>query len=128
MRNGVELVNYNDDSYGYLGSNMRDGKGLLDKLASENLDKDCRELFVDECWNCIDKKLFYGWNWHADMYDYLARLAETPADCKKIIKQMEKDPKFQNDFYKNRLLSIALQLKEKSEGTKAAHDFMMQNL
>lgn len=128
MRNGVELVNHNDDSYGYLGSIMRYGTELLNKLVSEQLDEDCRELFEDECWECIDKKLFYGWDWHADMYGYLAHLAESPADCKKIVERLEKDPKFQSDFYKDRLHTITLQLKEKSDGSKAAHEYMMQNL
>ena len=63
LRNNVSAINNTDDSYGYLGGIMDkalDGVNALADSSVCTLSEDSRQLFMDECWECIRKKSFDG--------------------------------------------------------------------
>ena len=81
IENGIDLINHNDDSCGYLGTIMRLGLELLHDVSKLELDDDCRELFQDYCEDCLKKKILSGWDWDFDIYECLIALLQTPKEA-----------------------------------------------
>ena len=84
IENGIDLINHNDDSCGYLGTIMRLGLELLHDVSKLELDDDCRELFQDYCEDCLKKKILSGWDWDFDIYECLIALLQTPKEATNI--------------------------------------------
>ena len=131
LENGIEAINHSDDSMGYLGSIMEEGMQGLYVLADPDvcqLDEDSREAFMDRCWTCIDEDTFDGWDWHAEMYDFLITLANCEEEYKDIMECLDGDECFSRDFYKRKQLQMKRELMLKWKGEDAAHELMMTNL
>ncbi len=126
---GINSINHSDDSMGYLGMIMDDGIQGLYALVNPNvctLDEDSRQAFMDRCRNCIKEKMFDGWDWHVDMYYFLADLANCDEEYKELTETMDKH--FDKDFYEQRMMSIKRQIVTKWHGVKAGEEFKLQNL
>ena len=128
IENGVDLINHNDDSCGYLGTIMRLGLELLHDVAKLDLDDECRELFQDYCEDCIKKKTLSGWGWDFDIYECLISLLQTPKEARQLIKRIEKDEHLAKDYNTDRRMKLIHRLTEKAEGKEAAQQLLMNNL
>lgn len=128
LRRNIKLINYNDDSCGYLGDILNEAMRLLHTIAEQDMDDDSREFFMDCCRKYIKDKAFTGWGLHIDLYELLVALAHTPAECRQVIKEIEKDNRFSDEWYAEDQLKFICKLTEESEGNEAAMLFMMQNL
>ena len=128
IRRNVEVINHTDDSYGYLGGIMLDAFRLLRLIAGQNLDDDSRELFIDSCEKSLKDKIFDGWDWFIDVYEFLVMLAQTPEECRQLIRRIKKDERLSKDYYVESQMKFIHKLIEKSEGEEAALQFMMKNL
>lgn len=128
LRRNIEVINHNDDSYGYLGGIMHEALRLLRNIAGQDLDDDSRELFIESCEKCLKDKIFDGWDWFIDVYDFLVMLAQTPEECRQLIRRIRKDERLSKDCYVESQMKFIHMLIEKSEGEEAALQFMMQNL
>lgn len=128
IQNNIDAINHNDDSCGYLGGIMNNALHLLRELAAKDLDDDSRELFIDFCSDCLKGKIFDGWHWYIDIYDYLVMLARTPDECRKLIKKIKKDKELGDEFYVEKQHEFIHRLIEKSDGEEAALQYQMQNL
>ena len=128
---GIECINHSDDSMGYLGMIMDDGIQGLHALIDPDvctLDEDSRHAFMDRCWNCIEENMFDGWDWHVDMYDFLADLVNCDEEYKELNEAIDKDKHLDKDFYGRRMMSIKRQIVTKWHGAKAGEEFKLQNL
>lgn len=128
LRRNVEVINHNDDSCGYLGDIMHEALRLLRHIAGQNLGDDSRELFIESCEKCLKDKIFGGWDWFVDVYDFLVMLAQTPDECHQLLRRIKKDKRLCEDYYVEHQMKFIHKLIEKSEGEEAALQFMMQNL
>ena len=128
LRRNIEVINHNDDSYGYLGGIMHDALRLLRYIAGQDLDDDSRELFIDSCEKSLKDKIFDGWDWFIDVYEFLVMLAQTPEECRQLIRRIKKDERLSKDYYVESQMKFIHKLIEKSEGEEAALQFMMKNL
>lgn len=128
IRRNVEVINHTDDSYGYLGGIMHDALRLLRNIAGQDLDDDSRELFIDSCEKSLKDKIFDGWDWFIDVYEFLVMLAQTPEECRQLIRRIKKDERLSKDYYVESQMKFIHKLIEKSEGEEAALQFMMKNL
>ena len=131
LENGIEAINHSDDSMGYLGSIMEEGLQGLYALADPDvcqLDEDSREAFMDRCRTCIDEDTFDGWDWHAEMYDFLITLANNEEEYKEIMERLDGDECFSRDYYKRKQLQMKRELMLKWKGEDVAHELMMNNL
>ena len=128
IENGIDLINHNDDSCGYLGTIMRLGLELLHDVSKLELDDDCRELFQDYCEDCLKKKILSGWDWDFDIYECLIALLQTPKEARKLIKRIESDEYLAKDYNAERRMKLILRLTEKADGKEAAQRLMMNNL
>ena len=88
----------------------------------------CRELFIDSCEKCLKDKIFDGWDWFVDVYEFLVMLAQTPDECRQLIRRIKKDERLSKDCYVESQMKFIHKLIEKSEGEEAALQFMMKNL
>lgn len=121
ITNGIDLINHNNDSYGYLGTIMRLGLELLHDVAKLELDDECRELFQDYCEDCLKSGTFSGWDWNIDIYECMIALLQTPKEARKLIKRIECDECLAKDYNIDRRMKLILRLTEKAEDKKAAH-------
>lgn len=131
LGNGIGAINHSDDSMGYLGSIMEEGMQGLYALADPDvcqLDEDSREAFMDRCRTCIDEDAFDGWDWHAEMYDFLITLANCEEEYKDIMVRLDGDECFSRDYYKRKQLQMKRELMLKWKGEDVAHELMMSNL
>ena len=128
IENGIDLINHNDDSCGYLGTIMRLGLELLRDVLKLELDDECRELFQNYCEDCIKKKTLSGWDWNFDIYECLISLLQTPKEARQLIKRIEKDEHLAKDYNADRRMKLIHRLTEKAEGKEAARQLMMSNL
>ena len=128
LRRNIEVINHNDDSCGYLGGIMHETLRLLRHIAGQDLDEDSRELFIESCEKCLKDKFFDGWDWFVDIYDFLVMLAQTPEECRQLIRRIKKDERLSKDCYVESQMKFIHKLIEKSEGEEAVLQFMMQNL
>ena len=128
IENGIDLINHNDDSCGYLGTIMRLGLELLRDVLKLELDDECRELFQNYCEDCIKKKTLSGWDWNFDIYECLISLLQTPKEARQLIKRIEKDEHLAKDYNADRQMKLIYRLTEKAEGKEAAQQLMMSNL
>ena len=128
IENGINLINHNDDSCGYLGTIMRLGLELLHDVAKLDLDDECRELFQDYCEDCIKKKTLSGWDWDFDIYECLISLLQTPKEARQLIKRIEKDEHLAKEYNADRRMKLIHRLTEKAEGKEAAQQLLMNNL
>ena len=128
LRRNIEVINHNDDSYGYLGGIMHEALRLLRNIAGQDLDDDSRELFIESCEKCLKDKIFDGWDWFIDVYDFLVMLAQTPEECRQLIRRIRKDERLSKDCYVESQMKFIHKLIEKSEDEEAALQFMMKNL
>ena len=128
IENGIDLINHNDDSCGYLGTIMRLGLELLHDVSKLELDDECRELFQDYCEDCIKKKTLSGWDWDFDIYECLISLLQTPKEARQLIKRIEKDDHLAKDYNADRRMKLIHRLTEKAEGKEAAQQLLMSNL
>ncbi len=131
LESGIDAINHSDDSMGYLGSIMVEGMQGLYALADPavcQLDEDSREAFMDRCWTCIEKDTFEGWDWHAEMYDFLITLANCEEEYKDIMECLDGDKCFSRDYYKRKQLQMKRELMLKWKGEDKAHELMMSNL
>lgn len=128
---GIDCINHNDDSMGYLGGIMDEGIQGLYALADPKictLDEDGRKTFLNRCWNCIKANTFKGWDWHTDMYDLLIALANCEEEYEHVMDCLDADESFNDDWGKRRQLLLKRQLLRKWKGADSAHQMMMQNL
>ena len=121
IKNGIDLINHNNDSFGYLGTIMRFGLELLHDVAKLELDDKCRELFRDYCEDCLKSGIFSGWDWNIDIYECLIALLQIPKEAKKLIKRIECDECLSKDYNIDRRKKLFLRLTEKAEDKEAAH-------
>ena len=128
IENGIELINHNDDSCGYLGTIMRLGLELLRDVSKLKLDDECRELFQDYCEDCIKKKTLSGWDWDYDIYECLISLLQTPKEARQLITRIEKDEHLAKEYNADRRMKLIHRLTEKAEGKEAAQQLLMSNL
>ena len=128
IENGIDLINHNDDSCGYLGTIMRLGVELLRDVSKLELDDDNRELFQDYCEDCLKKKTLSGWDWDFDIYECLISLLQTPKEARQLIKRIEMDEHLAKDYNADRRMKLIYLLTEKAEGKEAAQRLMMSNL
>ena len=131
LENGIEAINHSDDSMGYLGSIMEEGMQGLYALEDPDvcqLDEDSRWAFMDRCWTCIEEKTFEGWDWHAEMYDFLITLANCEVEYENIMECLDGDECFSRDYYKRKQLQMKGELMLKWKGEDMAHELMMSNL
>lgn len=128
---GIDCINHNDDSIGYLGNIMREGIQGLFALADPDtctLDDDSRDTFINRCWTCIDENTFDGCDWHIDMYELLVAVANCEEDYEDIMDSLDSDECFKNDWNQRTRVKMKHKLLLKWKGTDAAHKMMMQNL
>lgn len=131
LENGIEAINHSDDSMGYLGSIMDEGMQGLYALADPDvcqLDEDSRWLFMDRCWTCVEEDIFGGWDWHAEMYEFLITLANCEDEYENIMESLDNDEYFSKDYYKEKQVQMKQALIQKWKGEDAAHEMMMNNL
>ena len=128
ITNGIDLINHNDDSCGYLGTIMRLGLELLHDVAELELDDECRELFEDYCENCLKKGIFNGWDWNIDIYECMIALLRAPKEARRLIKRIESDEYLAKDYNTDCRMKLILRLTEKADGKEVAHKLMMNNL
>lgn len=131
LENGIEGINHSDDSMGYLGSVMDEGMQGLYALADPDvceLDEDSREAFMGRCWTCIEEDTFKGWDWHAEMYDFLITLANCEEEYENIMDCLDDDGNFSKDYNKRKQLQMKRELMLKWKGEDVAHELMMGNL
>lgn len=131
LENGIEAINHSDDSMGYLGSIMDEGMQGLYALADPDvcqLDEDSRWLFMDRCWTCVEEDTFGGWDWHAEMYEFLITLANEEEEYENIMECLDNDEYFSKDYYKEKQVQMKQALIQKWKGEDAAHEMMMNNL
>lgn len=127
IENGIDFINHNDDSCGYLGTIMRLGLELLHDVAKLELDDECRELFQDYCEDCLKRKILSGWGKDFDIYECLISLLQTPKEARQLIKRIEKDEYLAKNYNADRRMKLIHRLTEKAEGKEAAMQLMMSN-
>ena len=128
LRRNIKLINHNDDSCGYLGGIMNEAMRLLHDIAEQDLNDDSREFFMECCRKRLYDKTFTGWGLHIDFYALLVALVHTPTECRHLIKEIEKDKRLSDGYEAQYQLKFIHKLIEKSDGKKAALEFLMQNL
>ena len=131
LEGGIEAINHSDDSMGYLGSIMEKGMQGLYALADPDvcqLDEDSRWSFMDRCWTCIEEDTFEGWDWHAQMYEFLITLANDEEEYENIMERLDDDEYFGKDYNKRKQLQMKRELILKWKGEDVAHELMMSNL
>ena len=128
LKCNIKLINHNDDSCGYLGGIINEAMRLLHDIAEQDLNDDSRELFMECCRKRLHDKTFTGWGLHLDFYELLVALAHTLAECRQLIKEIEKDKRLSDGYEAQYQLKFFHKLIEKSEGREASLKFLMQNL
>ena len=128
LKCNIKLINHNDDSCGYLGGIMNETMRLLHDIAEQDLNDESREFFMGCCRKRHYDKSFTGWGLHIDFYELLVALAHTPAECRQLIKEIEKDKRLSDGYEAQYQLKFFHKLIEKSEGREASLKFLMQNL
>lgn len=128
---GIDCVNHNDDSMGYLGGIMDKGIQGLHALADTKvctLDEDSRESFMDRCWSHIAENTFDGWDWLEEMYEFLITLANCEDEYEDIMENLDEDDYFKSEWNQKRQLELKGELLLKWKGKEAVHQMKMQNL
>ena len=120
LKCNIKLINHNDDSCGYLGGIMNEAMRLLHDIAEQDLNDDSREFFMECCRKRLHDKTFTGWGLHLDFYELLVALVHTPAECRQLIKEIEKDKRLSDGYEAQYQLKFFHKLIEKSEGKEVA--------
>ncbi len=129
LENGIEAVNHNDDSYGYLGDIMDSAFEELDALVKCSLDEDSRLSFFDYCCEYIEDETFDGWDWHCKLYRYLVALARDEEEYEQVSAMLDKDKNLQKDgFLRSSMMKIKCDLLHKWKGESAVREFESSNL
>lgn len=129
LENGIEAVNHNDDSYGYLGNIMDSAFEELDALVGCSLDEDSRLSFFDYCCEYIEDETFDGWDWHCKLYRYLLVLAKDEDEYEQMSAILDKDKNLQEgSFLRSPMMKIKCDLLRKWKGENAVREFESSNL
>lgn len=126
---GIEAVNNNDDSYGYLGGIMERAYEELDALSKCQLDEDSRLCFFDYCCEYVEDGTLDGWDWHSKLYEYLVALAKDEDEYGQVMNLLDKDKNLKEGrFLRSSLMQAKRDLLRKWKGEDAVREFESSNL
>lgn len=129
LENGIETVNNNDDSYGYLGNIMESAFKELYALTKCSLDEDSRLCFFEYCCKYVEDSTFDGWDWHCKLYDYLVDLSKDEEEYEQVMKMLDKDKNLKEGrFLRSSLMQAKRNLLRKWKGKNAVREFENSNL
>lgn len=131
LENGIATANHSDDSMGHLSFIIRESMRVLSSIADVDelkLDEDCRLLFIEHCWTCIDDDDFKGTSYNIELYGILVNLANCEEEYEDIMEALDSDEEFQSDFWQSELMQLKKDLLLKWKGEDTARQLMLDNL
>ena len=122
----IGLINYSDDSYGYLGNIMNSAMELVREISQKTLDEDLRRKLIEYGINSFLKKTFDGWEWHFDILEVAAKVVDNSQHGEKILNAL-KNSDYQ-DYHINRATEVQLEVIKRTQSQEIVSEFIRKNI
>ncbi len=120
------LVQYSDDSGGYLGDSISEAIGLLKEMSVSALPEANRISLFQYCIAIFEKGTFRGWDWHLGMMEIASALLKTAEEAEKVMTLLDGVTK--SEYSRDQAQLLKYQIIRKTQGEAAADTFIEQNL
>lgn len=125
MEEMIRTMQFSDDSNGLIGDIIDSSFGLLDEIASADLQNEIKDELLNYCITAFEKRLFVGWDWHLDLLHIAYNLVENEHDADRIIQCLDKvDGKYE----KEEAQLLRLEIISAYKGKKEAQKFIDENI
>jgi hypothetical protein len=135
LRIMIDLIQDADDSDGFIGGVISSCYDYLGEIVGcKEISQEQKEKISEEMLKEAAHKRFDGWtDWRYDLVELCSKLADTPVIRKKVENYLAKKIEDENDawsqnYLKERIALIRLNMIQQNDGSAAAHAFIYENL
>lgn len=91
MEKLLGALDHADDSDGSIAGCISDACAMMLAVAQSKPDASIRKQLLDYCMKAVEKRLYYGWNWHLGMLEMAAELVESDEERRALLAALERE-------------------------------------